>query len=50
MSLKRERRYGEAEVLLRQTLEIQRRVLGPEHPSTLLIMSNLAEDLVKLGK
>ena len=34
--------YAEAEKLDRERLEIERRVLGPEHPDTLLSMGNLA--------
>ena len=30
-----EGKYAQAEALYSQTLEIQRRVLGPEHPDTL---------------
>ena len=35
-------KYAQAEALDSQTLEIQRRVLGPEHPDTLSSMNNLA--------
>jgi Tetratricopeptide repeat len=38
-------RYPEAEKLDRETLDIRRRVLGPEHPDTLASISNLAADL-----
>jgi non-specific serine/threonine protein kinase/serine/threonine-protein kinase len=37
-----EGKYAQAEALFRQTLEIRRRVLGPEHPDTLGSMVNLA--------
>jgi tetratricopeptide (TPR) repeat protein len=37
--------YTEAEALQRQTLQVQRRVLGPEHPDTLNSMSRLTIDL-----
>src|ERR1035438_8552798 len=37
-----EGRYAEAEKLYRETLDIQRRVLGTEHPDTLRSMNNLA--------
>jgi eukaryotic-like serine/threonine-protein kinase len=37
-----EGKYAEAVALFGQTLEIERRVLGPEHPGTLTTMSNLA--------
>jgi tetratricopeptide (TPR) repeat protein len=35
-------KYAQAEALHSQTLEIRRRVLGPEHPGTLASMHNLA--------
>ena len=35
-------RYGEAEPLYKRALEACERVLGPEHPHTLLSVSNLA--------
>ena len=35
-------KYPQAEALYSQTLEIRRRVLGPEHPDTLGSMNNLA--------
>ena len=35
-------RYDEAEPLLLETLEIQKRVLGDDHPETLTFMNNLA--------
>jgi tetratricopeptide (TPR) repeat protein len=38
----KEGRYGDAEALGSQALEIRRRVLGPEHPETLSSMNNLA--------
>lgn len=41
--------YGTARVLLEETLEVSRRVLGHEHPSTLTAMANLAESLRALG-
>jgi tetratricopeptide (TPR) repeat protein len=40
----------EAEALFRQSLEGQRRVLGPEHPDTLYSMSNLAAVYSEQGK
>jgi eukaryotic-like serine/threonine-protein kinase len=36
-------KYAQAEALNSQTLEINRRVLSPEHPTTLIAMNNLAE-------
>jgi hypothetical protein len=50
MDLLDEKRYPEAEVLLRQTLEIKLRRLGPEHRSTLVTMGHLAETLSKEGQ
>jgi Flp pilus assembly protein TadD len=44
-TLNLEGRYAEAETLLRTTLEIKRRVLGPQHPETLRSMVNLATSL-----
>ena len=40
-------RYEEAEALMRPTLEIARRVLGPEHPKTLGCMFRLAAALAR---
>ena len=42
MLYKHQGRYGEVEPLLVKTLEIQRRVLGQEHPNALAVMNNLA--------
>jgi hypothetical protein len=39
-------KYGQAEALQSQGLEIKRRVLGPEHPDTLTSMKNLANNAV----
>lgn len=44
-ALKEEGRFTKSEKLFRKTIEIQRRVLGPEHPDTLLSMSNLVSTL-----
>jgi tetratricopeptide (TPR) repeat protein len=38
----RQGRFAEGEALFRQTLESTRRVLGPEHPRTLDLLSNMA--------
>jgi hypothetical protein len=35
-------RYGDAEALMRETLETQRRVLGASHAETLTTLNNLA--------
>jgi tetratricopeptide (TPR) repeat protein len=45
-----EKRYGEAEKLFRETLEIKRRRLGDDHHSTLVTAGNLAETLTAEGK
>ena len=45
-----EHRFADAEKLLRETLEIQRRVLGPEHPETVRFMVNLATSIVHQGR
>jgi non-specific serine/threonine protein kinase/serine/threonine-protein kinase len=45
-----EAKYPQAEALLTQTLEIEKRVLGPEHRDTLLSMHNLALVYLKEGK
>ena len=42
MDLMEEGHYAEAEKLDRETLDIQRRVLGPEHPRHADSMNNLA--------
>jgi non-specific serine/threonine protein kinase/serine/threonine-protein kinase len=41
--------YAEAEKLDRDTLEIRRRILGPEHPLTLSSTGNLADVLSSEG-
>jgi len=48
--LANEKRFGEAEKLFRETLEIKRRLLGPEHRSTLVTMGNLADVLSQEGQ
>jgi hypothetical protein len=45
-----EGKYAQAEALDSKTLEAQRRVLGPEHPSTLTSMMSLADDYRFQGK
>jgi serine/threonine protein kinase len=42
--------YAEAEKLYREVLDIERRVLGPEHPGTLQSMEVLAVDLAHEGR
>jgi eukaryotic-like serine/threonine-protein kinase len=46
----REGKYSQAEALEIQTLEIRKRVLGPEHPYTLQSMTNLANVYLYEGK
>jgi len=43
-------KYAQAEALHSQTLEIMRRVLGPEHPNTLGSMHLLAMVYIRLAK
>ena len=43
-------RYGDAELLDRETLAARRRVLGAEHPDTIGSANNLAVDLSKTGQ
>ena len=43
-------KFDEARKLHEQTLEIRRRILGPEHPDTLWSMNNLAIVLGEQGK
>ena len=43
-------KYAEAEQMHRQTLELDKKVSGPEHPDTLMSMSNLAYVLTLQGK
>jgi len=48
--LSMERRYVEAEKLQRETLDIQRRVLGPNHPDTAMSTYNLGGIALHKGK
>jgi tetratricopeptide (TPR) repeat protein len=43
-------KYAEAETMYLEVLAVQRRVLGPEHPSTLRTSSNLGNTLMHRGK
>jgi hypothetical protein len=43
-------KHAEAEQMQRELLDLQRRVLGPEHPNTLATMNNLANTLDDQGK
>jgi hypothetical protein len=45
VSLLYQRKDAEAEPMLRKLIEVQKRVLGAEHPSTLTSANNLAESL-----
>jgi tetratricopeptide (TPR) repeat protein len=45
-----EERYAESEKMKRELLEIERHVLGPEHPTTLVTISNLASTLEQEGR
>jgi hypothetical protein len=49
-SLRGQGKYAEAEQMEREVLDVQRRVLGPEHPFTLVTMDNLALPLRNQGK
>jgi tetratricopeptide (TPR) repeat protein len=43
-------KYAQGEVLHRQTLEIRRRLLGPEHPLALDVLANFAATYQRQGK
>jgi hypothetical protein len=49
-SLNQQSKYAEAEAICRQTLQLQKIVLGKDHPDTLDSMMNLAESLRQQGK
>jgi hypothetical protein len=49
-TLQQEGHYPAAEKLQRETLSLQSRVLGSEHPDTLRSMNNLANSLVAEGQ
>ena len=49
-SLHGQGKHAEAVQMQRELLDVQRRVLGPEHPHTLTTMSNLASSLRGQGK
>ena len=48
--LQEQGRLGEAEVVYRRALEGRERVLGADHPSTLISVNNLGELLYAQGK
>jgi hypothetical protein len=50
MLLQAQGKLGEAEPLMRETLEVQRATLGPKHLDTLTSMNNLATLLRAQGK
>jgi len=50
LTLGEQGRDAEADKLLRETLDIQRHVLGIEHPDTLKSMTNLASVLYNEGR
>ncbi|RYP75129.1 hypothetical protein DL771_002590 [Monosporascus sp. 5C6A] len=43
-------KYKEAELILRPAVELREKVLGREHPDTLVSMNNFAEDLRNQGR
>jgi hypothetical protein len=43
-------RWDEAEELQAEVLEIRKRVLGPEHPGTLISMNNLSRTWKAMGQ
>ncbi len=49
-TLYQEGKYGESEKLLRETLDLQKRVLGPDHVETLQSMSDLGWTLGEEGR
>ena len=49
-NLNAQRKYAEAEPLLRKALEIWRRVLGENHPKTATSYNNVAANLRDQGK
>jgi Flp pilus assembly protein TadD len=48
--LERQGKYEEAEMMHQEELELSKRILGKEHPSTLESMNNLAVVLGRQGK
>jgi serine/threonine protein kinase len=49
-SLREQGKYAEAEVICRQTVQLQEMVLGKDHPDTLRSMNSLANSLREQGK
>ena len=43
-------RHSEAEPLYRQALELENRVLGPEHPDTITSINRLADCIRAMGR
>jgi hypothetical protein len=50
ISLNAQCKYGEAETMYRETLAVQQRVLGSEHPDTLFMANNVGISLNAQGK
>jgi tetratricopeptide (TPR) repeat protein len=50
MCLYEDGQWDEAEVAILQVLEMEKRVLGPDHPSTLVSMANLASTYCHQGR
>jgi tetratricopeptide (TPR) repeat protein len=50
LTLSRQGRFADAEKLLRETLDIKRHVLAPEHPSILSSMGSLGMVLTRQGR
>jgi hypothetical protein len=49
-SLSSEGKYDETEKMEREVLEVKQRVLGEEHPESLITAGNLADSLTRQGK
>jgi hypothetical protein len=49
VSYRRQGKLAESEALFNQTLEIERRVLGPEHPDTTNVMNSLGLVIPRVG-
>ena len=50
LALSRQGKYAEGEAMFRQALTLSRRLVGIEHPTTLVIMNNLAAVFNEVGK
>ena len=49
MTYLEQKKYAEAEALLRPTLELTEKVLGPEHQNTMIVVSNLGSAIRQQG-